>query len=110
VALLGAAALSGCGDEGGDAQADAPASARVDIASFEFVPDPIVVEAGGKLKFVNRDVAPHTAETERGAKGAFDSGRLDQGESRTIEFDVPGRFAYYCVYHRFMVGTVDVRK
>ncbi len=114
--IVTAAAIGGCGDGGGDSDSDsgsAPAakSAVTDnIASFAFVPDPIVVAAGGKVTWTNRDKAPHTAETDPGVKGAFDTGRLDQGESKSIRFDDPGKFSYYCVYHRFMTGTVDVRK
>ncbi len=112
VVLLVAAALAGCGggDDGAD---DAPAPKRGvadQIASFAFVPEDIVVKTGGSVTWTNRDKAPHTAETDPGTRGAFDTGRLDRGESKAIRFRTAGKFRFYCVYHRFMVGTVDVRK
>ena len=120
VVLLAAVALAGCGggDDDGDsggggsamAQATPKAAVSDQIASFRFIPEDIVLAAGGTVTWTNRDKAPHTAETEPGVPGAFDTGRLDQGESKKIRFDKPGKVQFYCVYHRFMVGTIDVRE
>jgi plastocyanin len=52
--------------------------------------------------------APHTAETEAGTPGDFDTERLDTGEKKGVRLDRPGKLAYFCVYHRFMTGTVEV--
>lgn len=118
--LLVAAAFPGCG--GGDDRADngvmkdAGSSAAVkpavedQIASFKFVPEDIVVKAGGTVTWTNRDKAPHTAESKPDAAGAFNTGNLAQGESKKIRFAEPGKVQFFCSYHRFMVGTVDVRK
>jgi plastocyanin len=98
VVILAAAALTGCGGGDGDKTAQpAQAAAKQSIA-------------GGTVTWTNRDKAPHTAETGAGVRGGFDTGRLDQGQSKKIRFDKPGKVRFYCVYHRFMVGTVDVRK
>lgn len=75
------------------------------IASFKFTPDPIRVKAGGTVTWVNQDRAPHTAETER---AGFDTKRLDLGEKKVVRLDRPGTYRYFCVYHRFMEGTVEV--
>lgn len=100
-------ALAGCGDDE-SAGSKAKSAVTVNVASFKFLPDPIKVKPGGEVTWVNQDKAPHTAETDEGAKGAFDTGRLDLGDEKTVKFDRAGKFSYYCVYHRFMTGTVEV--
>ena len=61
------------------------------IASFKFVPEDIVVKAGGTVTWTNRDKAPHTAESKPDATGAFNTGNLAQGESKKIRFAEPGK-------------------
>lgn len=114
LALL-ALPVAGCGgddeDQNGETKAPAAAakkSVTVNIASFKFVEDPVRVKAGGTVTWVNQDDAPHTAETEDGVKDGFDTRRLDLGEKSRIDFAKPGKFQYFCVYHRFMTGTVEV--
>lgn len=125
-ALLGCSAsmlASGCGD--GDVTATqtstsaaavpapgpAARSATVSIASFRFVPGTITLKAGGRVTWLNRDKAPHTAENtgEEGAPAPFRTGRLTQGQQKMITFSRPGTYTYYCVYHRFMEANVIVR-
>lgn len=86
-------------------------SAKLDIASFKFVPDTVTLKAGGRVTWTNRDKAPHTAENtaEEGAPATFDTGRLTRGQHKTITFRTPGTYTYYCVYHRFMEANVIVR-
>ena len=103
----------GCGGNDGDGADDtakssstAKSAVKVNIASFKFAPDPIEVRAGGTVTWVNQDTAPHTAEAE--ARPAFDTGRLDTGDRKRVRFDRPGRFSYFCDFHRFMTGTVAV--
>jgi plastocyanin len=43
---------------------------EVDIADFAYDPDPVTVEAGGKVIWLNRDSAPHTASAK---DGSFDT-------------------------------------
>jgi plastocyanin len=118
-ALAGALALAvpvaGCGSDDSQKQGAAapkPAAERavtVKIASFKFEPDPITVRAGGTVTFVNRDKAPHTAQTDLNSKAAeFDTDRLDRGDMKAVKLRHPGRFRYFCAFHRFMEGTVEV--
>lgn len=122
VAVLGCSAsmlATGCGEgdvtatQTSTASAPGPAvrSAKVDIASFRFQPDTITLKAGGRVTWVNRDRAPHTAENtgEEGTLATFDSGRLTRGQQKTITIAEPGTYTYYCVYHRFMEANVIVR-
>jgi plastocyanin len=92
------ALVAGCGNN------DAPDSARVNIASFEFTPDPVELSAGGAITFVNQDEAVHNAESP----GEFNTVRQKTGEAKTIAFEKPGTYEYFCRFHRFMTGTVRV--
>ena len=38
----------------------------------------------------------------------FDTKRRALGNGSAIRLDKPGKFQYFCVYHRFMEGTVEV--
>jgi plastocyanin len=125
LAVVGCSAsllATGCGDEGADATATTTAASpgaperapTVSIASFRFLPASITIAAGGRVTWVNRDKAPHSAENGgaagAGARGrSFDTGRLTRGQHRSITFSKPGTYTYYCVYHRFMEANVIVR-
>jgi len=115
-----ALAVGGCG---GDEESDkasttsgsqasgggsAQAKAEVDIKDFKFVSEAVKVKAGGTVTFANADSAKHNAQTENDADGAFNTDDLLQGDSKAVTFDEPGTYDYYCVYHRFMTGTVEV--
>lgn len=115
--LLLAVAVAGCGgDDGGDegkaGATGAPAtgkgaeSAKVDIVDFAFEPPAITLKAGGEVTWLNSDVAPHTATADN--RSDFDTGKLTTGKSRAISFDEPGTYTYFCVFHPFMKGTVEV--
>jgi plastocyanin len=38
----------------------------------------------------------------------FDTKRLETSEDGTTEFDEPGSYPYFCRFHPFMTGTVEV--
>jgi plastocyanin len=84
---------------------DAVRSAKVDIADFAYDPDPVTVEAGGKVIWLNRDSAPHTASAK---DGSFATGTLQQGKLKSETFKTPGTHTYVCQIHPFMHGTVVV--
>jgi plastocyanin len=86
-------------------------AARVNIASFRFLPASITIASGGHVTWVNRDKAPHTAQNtgDPGSGAEFDTGRLTRGQHQSITFSTPGTYHYYCVYHRFMEANVIVR-
>jgi plastocyanin len=84
---------------------DAVRSAKVEIADFAYDPDPVTIEAGGKVIWINRDSAPHTATAE---DGSFDTGTLEEGKLKSESFKEPGTYAYICSIHPQMHGTVEV--
>lgn len=120
--------LAACGDDGGDdtaatetvteatqepsSSANAPApsgeavrSGKVEIVEFVYNPDPVTVQAGGKVTWLNQDSAPHTATAD---DGSFDTGTLEQGKLKSETFKQAGTFAYFCEIHPDMKGTVEV--
>jgi plastocyanin len=90
---------------GASASGGAESSATVPIQAFKFVPATIKLKAGGRITWTNHDSAPHTA-TAKG--GAFDTGTLKRGQSKTITLRKAGTYAYVCQFHAFMQGTVVV--
>ena len=108
--------FAGCGgDEGGGTSAsteEAPAT-TVTIKAFQFQPDPIEVDAGTTVTFVNEDATIHTVVAGTRAKPAPDTykGKLDEGATFEQTYDKPGTYDYYCDLHSGdgMVGQVVVR-
>jgi plastocyanin len=84
---------------------DAVRSMKVEIEDFAYDPDPVTIEEGGKVIWVNRDSAPHTATAE---DGSFDTGTLEEGKLKSENFKEPGTYAYICSIHPQMHGTVEV--
>lgn len=81
------------------------ASHQVTIEGFAFSPAALTIAAGDTVVFANADSAPHTATD---ANGAFDTGRLNRGESVALTFSAPGTYSYFCMFHRRMTGTITV--
>lgn len=119
--LVTAIALAGCGGGAGDeadatpttAAASEDASAvEVTIDTFQFAPDPVEVEAGTTVRFVNEDPTTHTVTA--GTRDAPEPDRFDErlAEDGTAEitFDEPGRHPYFCAIHSGpgMTGEVVV--
>jgi plastocyanin len=79
--------------------------APVTIVSRAYQPAQLTVEDGQTVVWRNRGFGPHTV-TALG--GEFDSGRLNLGESFKVTFTTPGTFAYKCLIHPSMQGSVTV--
>jgi plastocyanin len=78
-------------------------SPTVTIKGFAFSPKTLKVKAGAKIAVKNKDSATHTFTAN---KGAFDTGDIDGGSSKTVTIKKPGTYAYHCNIHSFMKGTV----
>jgi plastocyanin len=110
---------SGQGSEGGEGQGtdeestesepapsgEAAKSEKVQIVEFTYEPDPVVVQAGGKVIWRNEDTAPHTATAD---DGSFDTGVIEKGKLGSETFKKAGTFTYFCEIHPTMHGTVEV--
>jgi len=84
---------------------EAAKSEKVQIVEFSYEPDPVVVQAGGKVIWQNEDTAPHTATAD---DGSFDTGTIEKGKLGSATFKEPGTFTYHCEIHPTMHGTVEV--
>ncbi len=69
-----------------------------------FTPGTATVDMGGSVTFVNHHSDEHTA-----TGSAFDTGRIDTGQTATVTLDTPGTYAFGCVIHPEMTGTIAVR-
>jgi plastocyanin len=108
--------LAGCGGGGGtdstsaastdSASASGSGAQAVTIVDYTYEPARISVPAGTTVQFTNRDSTPHTATSKQ--SGAFETGSIDTGKSGTVTLAEPGTYAYYCAFHPFMKGTIEV--
>jgi plastocyanin len=102
VALLASGALVA----GGVAGASAPSKSKantVTIKNFKFSPSTLNVNAGAKVTVKNSDDSTHTFTAN---KGAFDTGDIDGGSSKSVTIKKSGTYAYHCNIHNFMKGTI----
>lgn len=85
--------------------------ATVEVSGFQFLPQTLEVQAGTKVRYVNRDRAAHTVTHGRDGQAlsnpAFD---LAQGKGQTVEveFSHAGVFPVTCKLHPTMNQTVTV--
>ncbi len=77
----------------------------VEIKGMEFSPKTLTIKAGDKVKFINKDSAPHTASA---TDGRFESGELAEGQSEIVTFEKADTYAYYCMFHPSMSGKIIV--
>ena len=76
-----------------------------------YIPAEVTISAGATVIWENTDNAAHLATSgtpDGGPDGAFDSGMIMAGATFEQEFSDKGEFAYYCLVHPWMVGTVTV--
>jgi plastocyanin len=116
VSLVGIAIpLVGCGGGGGTDSTSASSTGSaapsskvqaVTIADYTYEPATITIPAGSTITFSNEDSTPHTATSKK--SGAFETGSIDTGKSAKLILDQPGTYAYFCAFHPFMKGTIEV--
>jgi plastocyanin len=82
-----------------------PASDQVVIQSFAFGPQAVIVKAGTKVTWVNKDIEPHTVVSN---DHKFQSEALDTNDTFSVTFDTAGTYGYFCSIHPHMTGTVVV--
>ena len=72
-----------------------------------YTPTVLRTAPGTTVSFLNKDPEPHTVTSAGGAWG--DPHReVAPGEVMTVEFEQPGVYAYTCLFHPGMSGTVVV--
>jgi len=76
-----------------------------------YIPAEVTISVGATVIWENTDNAAHLATSgtpDGGPNGIFDSGMIMAGSTFEQEFLDKGEFAYYCLVHPWMVGTVTV--
>jgi plastocyanin len=113
-------ALAGCGSSGGGSTSGGESTASsgagesagsagtkaVNIADFAFHPGTIKVPKGTTIVFTNEDETAHTA-TAKGSE-AFDTEAIQPGKSAEVTLEESGTYDYYCAFHPFMKGVIEV--
>lgn len=97
-------ALSACSEDADDVPASTSDAlgAVVNIENFEFHPDPLTVDAGTTVTFVNGDEINHSVTSgSRGGLGDdFAEGvMVANGDEVELRFDEPGTYEYFCRFH-----------
>lgn len=113
VLCLGATlALPGSVSAGGGCAPDAglgkksSSKTSVAIAGCEFVDNVTFVDPGGRITWVNQDIAPHTVTGAGLSWGNED--QLEQGDEVTYTFEKEGVYPYYCALHAWMASAIVV--
>ena len=81
-------------------------AATVAIGDRVFDPATTTIEVGGTVTFENNDGDEHTATSAGG--GAIDSGVLAPGATYEKTFSEAGSYAFLCMFHSDMRGTIEV--
>lgn len=76
------------------------------IKSFAFSPSTDTITHGTTITWTNNDATPHTATSNT---GAWDTGSISSGGSKTATFNTVGTYPYHCAIHPSMMGTIVVK-
>ena len=103
---VAATALVAAGCAGSGESGELVATTEVEmVKSYRFDPKVIEVEAGDSVTWTNEDNFTHTVQVD----GQEDH-EVEQDESVSIEFNIPGTYHYVCTLHRQdMDGEVIVK-
>src|SRR5690349_18334929 len=71
-----------------------PASATITVTDAGFQPSAVVIQPSGTVTWVNQSVHVHTATSVGGATMPFNTGGIQNGQSVTEAFGVPGPYYY----------------
>jgi plastocyanin len=77
----------------------------VTIENMAYSPARLTVHRGDRIKWLNKDLFPHTVSA---SGGAFDSGSIDAGASWTYTATKSGEHSYGCKFHPTMKGELKV--
>ena len=95
-----------------DVQVTMPLGAANANTPFSLSPSVLDAKTNETVTWQNNDVASHTVTTgttSLGFDGRIDSGVIAVGKSFSYKFDKVGVYGYYCLFHPWMTGIVNVR-
>ena len=94
-----------------DTQVIIPLGAANTNTPFSLSPSVLDVKTNETVTWQNNDVSIHTVTTgttSLGFDGRVDSGVIAAGKSFSYKFDKAGVYGYYCLFHPWMKGVVNV--
>lgn len=86
-------------------RSDTGAVHDVEIRGFRFKPAALDVRVGDTIRWINFDLAPHTATAD---DGGFDTGPLEKGQSRTVAVTAELSRTYHCAFHPRMKARINL--
>lgn len=89
----------------GDPPPPAPAAGDVNIVDRSFQPASLTIGEGGSVTWANNDDDEHTVTA---TDSSWDSGIFGDGATFSRTFADPGTYAYFCIIHPDMTGTITV--
>lgn len=87
------------------ATASAARTHTVTIENMQFSPSELTVQRGDTIVWVNKDLFPHTATSDK----TFDSGSIAANASWSYVAARSGEYAYGCTFHPTMKGKIIVK-
>jgi len=84
---------------------DQGAGTNVNLPGYTPADVTVMIGVNNTVRWTNNDNMPHTVTA---IDGTFDSGKMNAGDSFVHTFNQTGTFAYICVYHHWMHGSVTV--
>lgn len=90
--------------------ARAAETVSVEIVNLSYNPSSITIAPGDTVIWYNNESSLHHSVTsDAGVTPSFDSGEIVAGATWSHTFDTEGTFAYHCMFHPSMHGTVIVQ-
>ena len=75
------------------------------ITGFVFEPQHLEARVGDTIRWINQDLAPHTATAD---ELGWDTKALRQGESGEVLVTKGMEQSYFCAFHPHMMGTFEI--
>lgn len=94
-----------------DTQVIIPLGAANTNTPFSLSPSVLDIKTNETVTWQNNDVSTHTVTTgttSLGFDGRIDSSVIAAGKSFSYKFDKAGVYGYYCLFHPWMTGVVNV--
>jgi plastocyanin len=88
-----------------------PLGASLQTNPFSLSPAVVNAKINDTVTWQNQDSTIHTVTTgttQYGFDGRFDSGPIQKGDTFSHTFDKAGDYQYFCLFHPWMTGVVNV--
>ena len=80
-----------------------PTTHTIVIADFVFTPETLTVRPGDRIRWINRDIVPHTATA---LDESWDTGEIGAGKSTEFTVTAGMMETYFCRFHASMKASL----